>query len=71
MCGCGSGLRRGLGAKSHYASPALCVDNGAMVAYAGHQRLAAGQKRTLKHRRQGALARCPSSDSAAPANGDA
>ena len=32
-----------LGGQVHYASPALCVDNGAMVAYAGHQRLAAGQ----------------------------
>ena len=31
----------------HYASPALCVDNGAMVAYAGHQRLAAGQSEPL------------------------
>ena len=31
----------------HYASPALCLDNGAMVAYAGHQRLAAGQSEPL------------------------
>ena len=36
-------LEARLGGRVHYASPALCVDNGAMVAYAGHQRLAAGQ----------------------------
>jgi len=32
-----------LGGKVFYARPALCTDNGAMVAYAGYCRLAAGQ----------------------------
>lgn len=31
----------------HYAPPALCTDNGAMVAFAGYQRLAAGQAAPL------------------------
>lgn len=32
-----------IGASVHYAPPALCTDNGAMIAYAGYQRLQAGQ----------------------------
>jgi N6-L-threonylcarbamoyladenine synthase len=32
-----------LAAKLFYARPAFCTDNGAMIAYAGCQRLAAGQ----------------------------
>ena len=33
----------GMGATVYYAEPALCTDNGAMIAYAGYQRLQAGQ----------------------------
>ncbi|GAA0308192.1 tRNA (adenosine(37)-N6)-threonylcarbamoyltransferase complex transferase subunit TsaD [Psychrobacter aestuarii] len=33
---------RKIGASVHYAPPALCTDNGAMIAYAGYQRLQAG-----------------------------
>ena len=32
-----------MSATVHYAPPALCTDNGAMIAFAGWQRLAAGQ----------------------------
>lgn len=32
-----------IGATVHYAPPALCTDNGAMIAYAGYERLQAGQ----------------------------
>ena len=33
-----------IGARVHYAEPALCTDNGAMIAFAGWQRLRAGQQ---------------------------
>lgn len=36
-----------LGAKVFYARPSLCTDNGAMIAYAGCQRLLAGQTSDL------------------------
>lgn len=35
---------QGLGASVFYARPEFCTDNGAMIAYAGAQRLAAGQR---------------------------
>ncbi len=35
------------GATVHYARPALCTDNGAMIAYAGCQRLLAGASASL------------------------
>ena len=41
-----SGLKRALakeGAKVFYPAPMFCTDNGAMIAYAGAQRLQAGQ----------------------------
>jgi len=37
-----------LGAELFYARPSLCTDNGAMIAYAGCQRLLAGQRDTLE-----------------------
>lgn len=40
-------LGEALGAQCHYAPPALCTDNGAMVAYAGCQRLVAGEREEL------------------------
>ena len=40
-------LEERLDATVHYAPPALCTDNGAMIAFAGYQRLAAGQSAPL------------------------
>ena len=34
----------------YYAPPALCTDNGAMIAFAGHERLVAGAVEPLGHR---------------------
>jgi N6-L-threonylcarbamoyladenine synthase len=40
-------LEERLDATVHYAPAALCTDNGAMIAFAGYQRLAAGQSAPL------------------------
>ena len=40
-------LQASLAANVHYAAPALCTDNGAMVAFAGCQRLLSGQTEPL------------------------
>ncbi|MFT3931852.1 MAG: tRNA (adenosine(37)-N6)-threonylcarbamoyltransferase complex transferase subunit TsaD [Spongiibacteraceae bacterium] len=37
----------GIGARAFYARPQFCTDNGAMIAYAGCQRLLAGQRESL------------------------
>ncbi|MEJ2087507.1 MAG: tRNA (adenosine(37)-N6)-threonylcarbamoyltransferase complex transferase subunit TsaD, partial [Gammaproteobacteria bacterium] len=37
-------LAERLAAKVIYPDPALCTDNGAMIAFAGHERLAAGER---------------------------
>ena len=44
------------GARVYYPRPEFCTDNAAMIAYAGHQRLAAGQRDSLAIR---AVARWP------------
>jgi N6-L-threonylcarbamoyladenine synthase len=36
-----------LGGRVFYARPEFCTDNGAMIAYAGCQRLLAGQQQDL------------------------
>jgi N6-L-threonylcarbamoyladenine synthase len=36
-----------VGGETFYPRPALCTDNGAMIAYAGWQRLRAGQVESL------------------------
>ncbi len=42
-----SDYAKGAGAQVFYARPKLCTDNGAMIAYAGCQRLMAGQQQGL------------------------
>jgi len=41
-----------VGGKLFYAQPKYCTDNGAMIAYAGCQRLMAGQKDDLEIKAQ-------------------
>jgi N6-L-threonylcarbamoyladenine synthase len=38
---------KAIGARAFYARPEFCTDNGAMIAYAGCQRLLAGQSDQL------------------------
>jgi N6-L-threonylcarbamoyladenine synthase len=45
-----TGLMQERGGRVYYPRPEFCTDNGAMVAYAGHCRLAAGQHESLSIR---------------------
>ena len=51
------------GARMHFPRPEFCTDNAAMIAYAGHQRLVAGEREALPAR---ARARWPLNDLVAP-----
>jgi len=55
------------GGHVHYARPALCTDNGAMIAFAGCQRLLAGEHDDLAIR---ARPRWPLTELRAPGNGE-
>jgi N6-L-threonylcarbamoyladenine synthase len=54
---------RAAGATLHYPRPAYCTDNAAMIALAGHARLAAGEREALPVR---ARARWPLEELSAP-----
>jgi N6-L-threonylcarbamoyladenine synthase len=51
------------GVRLHYPRPEFCTDNAAMIALAGHARLAAGEREELPVR---ALARWPLEELRAP-----